>query len=680
MRPCVSAAIAGALAAVVVLAALLPAEPRTLVLDNAGLFLGEVVEACRAWSSGRLPEWSDSIWAGFPLLGDSAVGALYPPNLIACLLTPPWHVRLFDVLAAIHLGLLVAGTVLLLRLLGLGSTAALLGGLLALLCPAPHFSGVAYMPVLAAVAWWPWGCVAAERLARPGTPVLGGAMLVGWVALAAQVLAGVPEQAVYGASLASWWLVMRRAGLGVGARLVRLSVLGAGAAALAAPQLLATAAYLPITERGGPVGTMAAQVVSLWLTEPVTLLVPGRGALNGTPAFFGVATLALAAVGCGSRRAPAMFLGAVAAGGFLLALGPQTPLYGLLHAAPPFNRFRSPLKFQAMAELATVWLAAVGLDVLSRQSRAWVRAVGAALVLAALCERMTYLLDDEAAAILALQPKVRSTVEAMAALAESSLPQRRRPDAPPPLVLDIFSKESALLGTNMTALLGISTVTGGGVSLLSRLHASLVAPRPRTRAMLDLFGVELVVASRRSCAAAARFFRLPLVEETKALCVLENPSHGPRYELLTAVTAVDSEAEMEAAVRTDAGRPVPVVRPPAGFGSADTAPTGAIAGLADRPGRARLRATVPRDELLLVRDSWVPGWEARLDGRSVPIHQAAGIYFAVAVPAGVHEVEIAYHAPGFRPGLSIAAMWSAGSWWMWLRLRRRRGKAATSAV
>ena len=87
--------------------------------------------------------------------------------------------------------------------------------------------------------------------------------------------------------------------------------------------------------------------------------------------------------------------------------------------------------------------------------------------------------------------------------------------------------------------------------------------------------------------------------------------------------------------------------------------------LAHLPGRARLRATVPREELLLVRDSWAPGWEARLDGRSVPIHQAAGIYFAVAVPAGVHEVEIAYHAPGFRPGLSIAAMWSAGSWWMW---------------
>ena len=46
-----------------------------------------------------------------------------------------------------------------------------------------------------------------------------------------------------------------------------------------------------------------------------------------------------------------------------------------------------------------------------------------------------------------------------------------------------------------------------------------------------------------------------------------------------------------------------------------------------------------------------------VDGRAAPIYPAAGVFFAVPVPAGRHRVALSFRAPGFAAGLALGGSW-----------------------
>jgi uncharacterized membrane protein YfhO len=51
-----------------------------------------------------------------------------------------------------------------------------------------------------------------------------------------------------------------------------------------------------------------------------------------------------------------------------------------------------------------------------------------------------------------------------------------------------------------------------------------------------------------------------------------------------------------------------------------------------------------------------PGWVATLDGARTSIHQTDFLLRGVFVPAGKHNVEMSYKAPGARNGAIIALL------------------------
>jgi len=53
-----------------------------LTTDILRLFYPFSVELARALNEGRLPLWTPNLLAGFPLLAEGQVGALYPINLL----------------------------------------------------------------------------------------------------------------------------------------------------------------------------------------------------------------------------------------------------------------------------------------------------------------------------------------------------------------------------------------------------------------------------------------------------------------------------------------------------------------------------------------------------------------------------------------------------------------------
>lgn len=97
--------------------------------------------------------------------------------------------------------------------------------------------------------------------------------------------------------------------------------------------------------------------------------------------------------------------------------------------------------------------------------------------------------------------------------------------------------------------------------------------------------------------------------------------------------------------------------PPAGL----DLPPGTVQVVDARGGSSmRLRVRTPEPGVLMVRDAWWPGWEARAVAPNavtdwVEVAEAQGMMRAVGVPAGESVVELRYVPPGWRKGLPCAA-------------------------
>ena len=52
-----------------------------------------------------------------------------------------------------------------------------------------------------------------------------------------------------------------------------------------------------------------------------------------------------------------------------------------------------------------------------------------------------------------------------------------------------------------------------------------------------------------------------------------------------------------------------------------------------------VEASAGRPSLLVLTDSWAPGWKAKVDGRDADVQRVDYLIRGVAVPAGRHTVE-----------------------------------------
>ncbi|HET7343700.1 MAG TPA: YfhO family protein, partial [Methylomirabilota bacterium] len=63
--------------------------------------------------------------------------------------------------------------------------------------------------------------------------------------------------------------------------------------------------------------------------------------------------------------------------------------------------------------------------------------------------------------------------------------------------------------------------------------------------------------------------------------------------------------------------------------------------------------------VLVLTDTWFPGWRARVDGRPATLWRADHAFRAVAVPAGRHEVELRYQPRSVLIGALVSALAAA---------------------
>ena len=223
-------------------------------------------------------------------------------------------------------------------------------------------------------------------------------------------------------------------------------------------------------------------------------------------------------------------------------------------------------------------------------------------------------------------------------------------------------------------------------------RAGLVRPEVR-RAVLDRMNVAFLVTDRPSAdapwpvAASGHVAGSPFT-------IYRNPTALPRaYVVPRARVTPDDAPALDRLAETPAREAVLL--------SADPLPAGGLRQPftpasydADDPDRVAIEVETDAPGLLVVADAWMPGWNARLDGRKVPILRGDHAHRVVALPAaGRHRVVMAYRPPGYARGLAITAatgaLWSATALalaipWAFARLpawrfaRRLRGPAIAS--
>lgn len=98
--------------------------------------------------------------------------------------------------------------------------------------------------------------------------------------------------------------------------------------------------------------------------------------------------------------------------------------------------------------------------------------------------------------------------------------------------------------------------------------------------------------------------------------------------------------------------------------------------VSDEAERVEVASEAPAAGLLVLSDTYYPGWHASIDGEPAPILRANGLFRAVAVRAGEHRVVFEYMPKSLRIGAGISGMALLLTIWVSLRQRRAASRAA----
>jgi hypothetical protein len=209
--------------------------------------------------------------------------------------------------------------------------------------------------------------------------------------------------------------------------------------------------------------------------------------------------------------------------------------------------------------------------------------------------------------------------------------------------------------------------TGHLLGLSSRNMGKLQRTEDRA---LDLLGVKYLVTDRKYLDPDDPDGRIvmdrfgsdyPVVFESDSVAVLENTDVFPMSAVYK-VFHIDGNPH-PAAVKAFAAEPKGITildRAPM-LGSESIA---ALVGKEPAPvedqfitfNTARFRIDDPDGGVLVWRETFYRGWKARLDGEETPILCADGLFQAVAVPPGRHEILFRYTPAGLPTGLVLSLL------------------------
>ena len=672
-------------------------------------YWGDVQFQVDAVRSGELPLWNPFDRCGYPYAADPQAGVLYPVNwlLVGLGLLGGSGFWLVTLKTLFHMWWWALGTYVWLRRLRVPPTAAGAAGILCLLA----YPANAWFAALNwGMAWAPWVLVAVDVFAeRPSAR--GGAWLA--LALAMCQLAGAPASFWYtlliAGPYAGWALLHhRRAAADRTAyrrAAIRAALLGGGLfVVMVAGQIAATAALIPHTVRAARnldfIADSALKAEDLFgIFVP---RMPGLGLYAGMVAVF-AAAVALTVRPSGRSYV----LAAIAVAGALLAIGSGADfLPSLASFVPLAGLFRKAHRYTYVMSIPIAALGAIGIGTLARLEDAelrrrvarWLVALGGAGVLVfAIAIAVTaaaprgsapreayiyaffswifsaWVLRQLVASEGAWRPRFATlaavflvadvwlahapTIEAgwwQLPVTTADTEARKLPDVP--LGARIFDRE--YLKFRAGTRLHIRELGGyEGDPLALRRYAGLLdlayadptvlghanvgyvlgVKGPRTMTLgRDFRPVKRDIAAVPRVAPAVGFYREVRLaaDEAAALAALKQTAPGTAAVLEAASLTAD---ERDAVARLT--------------GKGDAA-AGQLVSLERNHLVAEIDA--PEAGVVVVAESYHPGWSALVDGNPARLMPANGAFRGLLVGPGHHRIEMTYHI-GFAGVLLLLA-------------------------
>lgn len=607
---------------------------------------------------GRLPLWNAFEFCGMPLFGAALGAALYPPVPILFTLLSPWWA--LQGLFATSTFLIAFGLLSYLRWHGVGRPAAIIATpvVLATVMRGFFHAGVDHPHFAAGVAWFAMSLAVAERAGAHGgiwIPTLALASAISWLVgnpeLPMDALILIPLVTVMTTSSRAHWRSLARIGCGLGLGL-----------ALAAIQLLPLAELVAQSQRA----EMQSQYAGWRQTMDIATLT------NLPPDCvdrFGVAALLLAGVALWRPRRAAVGWSLAFVWCVFALHWPLDQLYRL----PPFDGVRFAFGWSYFAGVWLGCLAAEGAQRLWRRERPGPQAIAVALALASMAHGWS------------------AVAGAPGSLPSTNLPREafHVPDydviARRAMILQVVQKQSGAARvlserewvSGAPLRLGLRSPTGHEPSVLPARIAHLLEDvglfdatganlgrdwpglleHPAIGARLGL-GLVTVPVGREEPYLHAGFhksMRLPLGD-----IILVKPSL-PRarivHEVRTAPTAdasrtavLDPEIDpTTTAVIESMPQDVPVAPPPAGASER-------VAVVTESDTEVVVEADVAAAAVLVLSDTYFPGWHATIDGYPAPIYAADHAFRGVPVAGGRHRIVFAYAPASLQWGERISTI------------------------
>jgi hypothetical protein len=393
----------------------------------------------------------------------------------------------------------------------------------------------------------------------------------------------------------------------------------------------------------------------------------GKSVFREDYGYAGILTfmLAAAAVIRGWRRPHVKAFAVMAAASYLVVLGPNTPLYRVLfHVLPGMKFFRFPQKMLLVTDAALAVLAALGLTMIlesvfkgegnaARRRRGLFGWLAAALVFADLAHfqpRQNPMVDAEAwrrppetAVRLGREKGEFRVFSPAAGLAHrdafAAIPSIHAPDGyaqlAPEYVVDLWGDQ------NRT----------GAIGKFAHMDGAVLRTEGAFIPILSMFNVKFVLSPFEVVSD-----RLKGPERIGPAFLYENPAVLGRAYLVASSRAVSGREEALSVITTEGFDPtreaVIIGEPPEGLPGGGTPGSAHIT----RYGRNEvvIKVNSVSKALLVLSDTFYPGWIAEVGGVETTVLQANLMQRAVEVPAGRHTVRFHFRPRSVETGAAVS--------------------------
>jgi len=688
--------------------------------DLAGQVLPWFQAQALQWHRHGFPMWDQYLWNGQPLFGQAQPGAAYPLNWLL-FWTPldaaghisraalTWYFILIHFMAAAfcyrlcrEAGRSVAGSVL----------AAMIFAL------AGFIGSTDWPQMVNGAVWMPLIFLYLMRAGAGKRPVANGALAGTFLGIA--FLSGHHQVVMFTMlAFAGAWAFFTLRGWAVNWRIARAAAVSfAFTGLVGAFQILPALEYGKLAKRwvsaAEPVGW--ADAVPYYVHERYSLGPPYLfgivfgGARQGVDPFVGIVALTLAALAIAAcwKDWRTRFLATVGLGGLVYALGGwsvfQGALYGLV---PSLDKARAPSVATALFGFAVAVLAAFGFDRWrDGESTEWTRRVafsvagfgalaGTACLAVMLYDKLSWQGDPRPPLVMAIAFGMALLLLALAAgnvtrrsaamlaalllafdlyqggtsalaFAASSDANRNGPMRAMTANSDIASFLRWRQGIQRTDVANEAFLPNWGAywdvpmydGYLASVTSNLLEFEGQTANTRMLWGVAYQIAAKPTDYASRQVFA-----GASGMNVYWRPDAFPRAWAVHKLTRIQNPFQLTwyVANRLDLLRAEALIydRPPALPPCAN--PADDVQLKEDQGSRVGVRVNVSCPSMIVVSDTYFPGWIAYVDGARAPIYEVNAAMRGVIVPAGAHSLTMRYRPASVYAGAALSLIGILGA-------------------